>query len=119
VSRVLHEAGYQLEEVPTRPHPDKVRRFERATPNQLWQTDLFTFMLKRQNRRVYRVAFMDDQSRFLTGYGLYASQASALVLLAKMQCRRQPGFRLLIRPTSPWHLGRGAEPYGLPAPTLG
>jgi transposase InsO family protein len=80
VARVLHEAGYEMEEVATRPHPDKVRRFERATPNQLWQTDLFTFMLKRQNRRVYLVAFMDDHSRFITGYGLYASQSAALVL---------------------------------------
>ena len=33
VGRVLHEAGYQLEEAPTRPHPDKVRSFERAKPN--------------------------------------------------------------------------------------
>jgi transposase InsO family protein len=80
VAHVLHENGYELEEVPTRPHPDKVRRFERATPNQLWQTDLFTFILKRQNRRVYLVAFMDDHSRFITGYGLHASQSSALVL---------------------------------------
>jgi transposase InsO family protein len=79
-ARVLHEAGYQLEETPTRPHPDHPRHFERARPNQLWQTDLFTFMLKRQNRRVYLVAFMDDHSRFITGYGLYASQSSALVL---------------------------------------
>jgi transposase len=45
VARVLHEAGYQFEEVPTRPHPDRVRSFERARPNQLWQTDLFTFVL--------------------------------------------------------------------------
>jgi transposase InsO family protein len=80
VARALHEAGYQLEETPTRPHPDHPRHFERARPNQLWQTDLFTFMLKRQNRRVYLVAFMDDHSRFVTGYGLYASQSSALVL---------------------------------------
>ena len=80
VARVLHEAGYQMEEVATRPHPDKVRRFERAKPNQLWQTDLFTFILKRQNRRVYLVAFMDDHSRFIVGYGLHASQSSALVL---------------------------------------
>ena len=57
-----------------------VRRFERARPNQLWQTDLFTFMLKRQNRRVYLVAFMDDHSRFIVGYGLHASQSAALVL---------------------------------------
>ena len=80
VGRVLHEAGYEMEEVATRPHPDQVRRFERARPNQLWQTDLFTFVLKRQNRRVYLVAFMDDHSRFVVGYGLHASQSSALVL---------------------------------------
>jgi len=80
VARVLHEAGYQLEEEPTRPHPENDRRFERARPNQLWQTDLFTFVLKRQNRRVYLVAFLDDHSRFVVSYGLHASQSAALVL---------------------------------------
>jgi transposase InsO family protein len=80
VARVLHEAGYEFEEVTTRPHPDHVRSFERAQPNQLWQTDLFTFVLKRQNRRVYLVAFLDDHSRFLVSYGLHASQSTALVL---------------------------------------
>ena len=70
VARVLHEAGYQLEERVTRPHPDKVRSFERAKPNQLWQTDLFTFVLKRQNRRLHLVGFMDDHSRFIVGFGL-------------------------------------------------
>ena len=80
VAQVLHEAGYELEEVPTRPNPPQVKNFERARPNQLWQTDLFTFMLKRQNRRVYLVAFMDDHSRFIVGYGLHASQSGALVL---------------------------------------
>jgi transposase len=43
VARVLREAGYDLEESPTRPHPDHARSFERARPNQLWQSDLFTF----------------------------------------------------------------------------
>jgi transposase len=43
VAGVLREAGYELSEEPTQPHPDKVRHFERAKPNQLWQTDLFTF----------------------------------------------------------------------------
>jgi len=80
VARVLHEAGYETEEVTIRSHPDHVRYFERARPNQLWQTDLFTFVLKRQNRRVYLVAFMDDHSRFIVGYGLHASPSSALVL---------------------------------------
>jgi len=80
VARVLHEAGYQLVDESTRPHPDKPRSFERATPNQLWQSDLFTFVLKRQNRRVYLVAFMDDHSRFIVAYGLHASQSASLVL---------------------------------------
>jgi transposase InsO family protein len=80
VARVLYEAGYAFEEVTTRPHPDHVRSFERAQPNQLWQSDLFSFVLKRQNRRVYLVAFLDDHSRFLVSYGLHASQSTALVL---------------------------------------
>jgi transposase InsO family protein len=80
VAKVLHEAGYVSAEVPTAPHEPKVTSFERAKPNHLWQTDLFTFMLKRQNRRVYLVAFLDDHSRFIVGYGLHASQSIALVL---------------------------------------
>jgi transposase InsO family protein len=80
VSRVLREAGYVLEETPTRPHPDRPREFERSKPNALWQTDLFTFMLKRQNRRVYLVGFLDDHSRFLVGYGLHATQSAALTI---------------------------------------
>ena len=63
VGKVLSEEGYEVVEAPTRPHPDVVRRFERARSNQLWQTDLFTFVLERQNRRVHLVAFMDDHSR--------------------------------------------------------
>jgi transposase InsO family protein len=82
VARVLREAGYELVEEPTRPHPDRVRRFERARPNQLWQTDLFTFMLKRQNRRLYLVAFLDDHSRFLVSFGLHASCGTAMVIEA-------------------------------------
>lgn len=82
VSRILHEAGYEVVDEPTRPHPDQVRRFERAKPNELWQTDLFTFVLKRQNRRVYLVAFMDDHSRFITTYGLHASCSTSLVIEA-------------------------------------
>lgn len=80
VARVLHEAGYTLSEEPTKPHPDKPREFERARANELWQTDIFTFVLKRQNRRVYLVAFLDDHSRFIVSYGLGASPTSAWVI---------------------------------------
>ena len=80
VARVLHEAGYEVEETPTRAHEEVVHSFERARPNQMWQTDLFTFLLKRESRRVYLVGFIDDNSRFVVGYGLYASAPTALVL---------------------------------------
>jgi transposase InsO family protein len=79
IARVLREAGYETAEVATHRHPDKPREFERARPNQLLQSDLFTFLLKRDNRRVYLVAFLDDHSRFVVGYGLYASCSGALV----------------------------------------
>jgi transposase InsO family protein len=56
-----------------------VRSFERAKPNELWQTDIMTFMLRGQYR-LYLIGFMDDNSRFLVGWGLYRFQTSANVL---------------------------------------
>lgn len=79
IARVLREAGYVTEEVETSAHEEPVRHFERACPNQLWQSDLFTFLLKRENRRVYLVVFLDDHSRFVTGYGVWGSSSGALV----------------------------------------
>jgi len=79
VQRVLLEAGYDVEEAATRPHPGKGKRFERTRPNELWQTDLFTFLLRRQRQRVHLVAYLDDFSRFLVGFGLHASASGALV----------------------------------------
>jgi transposase len=69
VQRVLLEAGYEVVESPTRPHPPKAKRFERSKPNSLWQTDLFSFLLKRQGRRLHLVAYLDDFSRFVVGFG--------------------------------------------------
>jgi hypothetical protein len=73
------EAGYEVEEASSRPHPPKAKRFERTRPNDLWQTDLFTFLLKRQRRRLHLVAYLDDFSRFVVGFGLHASASGALV----------------------------------------
>lgn len=80
VAKVLAEDGYIVEHAPMHRHDPPVHTFERSRPNELWQTDLFTFMLKRQNQRVYLVGFMDDQSRFLVSYGLHTSQSGALVI---------------------------------------
>ncbi len=79
ILRVLREGGYESTVVPTEPHPERDTSFERARPNQLWQTDLFTFLLKRENRRVYLVVFLDDHSRYVVGYGLHATASGALV----------------------------------------
>jgi len=80
VARVLKEAGYESVERPTERHAPPVKRFERAKPNALWQTDLFTFVLKRQNRRLHMVAYMDDHSRFIVGWGLFSSPSTELVI---------------------------------------
>ena len=54
------------------------RRFERATPNQMWQTDICTFRLAGKN--AYLIGFIDDYSRYITGLGLYRSQTAENLL---------------------------------------
>ena len=76
ISRVLKDAGYEAEHLPTKRHPDKVRRFERAKPNQLWQSDLFTFTLPPSSHRIHVVAFLDDRSRFIVGHGVSAASSA-------------------------------------------
>lgn len=61
-----------------RRNPPKPRFFERATPNQMWQSDIFTFRLQGQN--AYLIGFIDDYSRYLVGLNLYRSQTSENVL---------------------------------------
>jgi transposase InsO family protein len=80
IQRVLEEEGYVVELPAAARHEPPVARFDTAiSPNDLWQTDLFTFVLKRENRRVHLVAFLDDHSRFVVGYGLHASASGAMV----------------------------------------
>jgi transposase InsO family protein len=80
ILRLLKENGYQVESAPSRARGEEaVKRFERARPNELWQSDLFTFVLKPSPRRAYLVVYLDDHSRFVVGYGLHASGSGALV----------------------------------------
>lgn len=81
VRRILHEEGLLEDQPPaaTKAHPE--RRFERAEPNQLWQSDIFTFLLRR-HQRVYVAAFMDDYSRYLVSLVIAHHQRSTLVLEA-------------------------------------
>ena len=80
VLRVIREAGIEVASPSVPAHGVEPKRFERARPNQLWQTDIFTFMLKRENRRVYMVIFLDDHSRYIVGYGIHAAMGGLLVI---------------------------------------
>jgi transposase InsO family protein len=71
--------GPQEVKLKRRNKPVRVKSFERACPNDLWQTDIMTFMLKGQYR-VYLIGFMDDNSRFLVGWGLYRFQKGENVM---------------------------------------
>jgi len=54
------------------------RFFERATPNQLWQTDIFTFRLG--GRYAYLIAYLDDYSRYVVGADLFRSPTAEAVI---------------------------------------
>jgi len=69
VRRILHEENLIETPSPAKAREHAPRRFERATPNQLWQSDIFTFRLRRQER-LYVCVFMDDHSRFVVGHSL-------------------------------------------------
>jgi transposase InsO family protein len=78
VRKTLKEHG--LIEPPPKPRRNLVRPrfFERATPNQMWQTDIFTFRLG--GRYAYLIGFMDDYSRFIVGADLFRSHTAENVL---------------------------------------
>jgi len=54
------------------------RFFERSTPNQMWQSDIFTFRLG--GRYAYLIGFIDDYSRYMVGLELYRTQTADQVL---------------------------------------
>lgn len=61
---------------------DKVRRFERATPMDLWQSDITSFVLRRESRRVYLTVFLDDFSRYVVAFRLMVRQTADLVIVS-------------------------------------
>jgi transposase InsO family protein len=79
VRQRLHEAELMPESSPPKKrNMVRPRFFERATPNQMWQTDIFTFRLG--GRYAYVIAFMDDYSRFIVGADLFRSPTAQAVI---------------------------------------
>jgi transposase InsO family protein len=78
VRKTLHEADLMGERRKARRNLVRPRFFERATPNQMWQTDIFTFRLG--GKYAYAVAFMDDYSRYVVNLELYRSPTAECVV---------------------------------------
>lgn len=79
VSKTLKEAELVPKKPKKRRRAEVIRRFERAEPNQLWQTDI-TMWTMAKGQKVYLIAFMDDHSRYIVGWGLFAAQGSPQVM---------------------------------------
>jgi transposase InsO family protein len=79
VKKTLKEANLVPKKPKKRRRAEVVRFFERAEPNQLWQTDITMWTVAR-GLKVYLIGFLDDYSRYMVGWGLFAAQGSAQVL---------------------------------------
>jgi transposase InsO family protein/transposase-like protein len=78
VRKTLHEADLMDARAKARRNLVRPRHFERATPNQMWQTDIFTFKLG--GKYAYAVAFLDDYSRYVVNLELYRSPTAECVV---------------------------------------
>ena len=81
VRSILNEAGLIQWAGPKPAREHGPRRFERSRPNEMWMSDIFTFLL-RKHERLYMVAFMDDHSRYVLSHVLAHHQKSSLVMEA-------------------------------------
>ena len=88
VSKTLSEEGIApLPKERRRPRQRKkpLRRFERARPGELWQSDITSFVLRRHHQRVYLTVFMDDHSRYIVSFGLHVHQKQDIVIEALLE----------------------------------
>ncbi|MDD5483256.1 MAG: helix-turn-helix domain-containing protein [Kiritimatiellae bacterium] len=87
VRKTLHRAKLiKPRKKKTPSNPSKPRFFERATPNQMWQSDIFPFKLGGEAVRppewlgpggyAYLIGFIDDHSRYITALELFRSQTA-------------------------------------------
>jgi transposase InsO family protein len=81
VRSTLAEAGIAPISIVRKRHrsADQVRRFERARPGELWQSDITSFVLARHSQRTYLTVFLDDHSRYVVSHSLRLRQTSELV----------------------------------------
>jgi len=82
ISKTIKEQNLITETEPKKRSRKKpqVRRFERAKPMQLWQSDITSFVLTRHSQRVYLTVFIDDHSRYIVAWNLQMRQTNELVV---------------------------------------
>src|SRR5262245_20043028 len=78
VRQTLKQEGLVQSPPKARRNLTRPRFSERATPNQMWQTDIFTFRLG--GKYAHLIGFMDDYSRFMVGADLFRSHTAENVL---------------------------------------
>jgi transposase InsO family protein len=87
VRKTLHrEKLIKPKKKKTPSNPSKPRFFERSTPNQMWQSDIFPFKLGGEAVRppewlgpggyAYLIGFIDDHSRYITALEVFRSQTA-------------------------------------------
>jgi putative transposase len=79
VRATLSEANLLQKKPRKKRSPPEPRRFERAKPNQMWQTDITPLPLA-DGVVLQLIGFMDDHSRYLVAWGIYGTATSELVL---------------------------------------
>lgn len=83
VEETLKEAGKPpVKQRKTKGGSKKIRRFERAKPMQMWQSDITQYVCPRTEKRVFLTVFLDDNSRYVLGWEVSASQTAELVIRA-------------------------------------
>lgn len=81
VKRVVDKAGLPREAAPKpRRRAKPPRRFERARPGEMWQTDITYLHVPWRRQPLYLIAFLDDHSRYVVGFGLYTHMRQEIAL---------------------------------------
>jgi transposase InsO family protein len=89
-------------------------RFERSTPNQLWQMDFKgPVPLAAGQGRLHPLTVLDDHSRYCVGLTACANERTATVQAALITSFQQYGVpdRLLMDNGAPWGTGGAAHPW--------
>jgi len=82
VESTLAEAQIKPEKKRKRAKPKQIRRFERAKPMQMWQSDITQFVCPRTEKRVFLCVFLDDCTRYVAGWAVAPAPTAELVMAA-------------------------------------